>query len=91
MSLSEKLSTIRENCGKILFLFPELKTEHPNVKLFAYWRYFDSFGEITLDPKAITNYHSIDRAFRSLIPEAYKNYKAEEEYREHYVAQKENV
>ena len=84
MSLSEKLSTIKENCGKLLFLYPELKNEHPNVRLFAYWKYFDQFGEITLNPKIITNYHSIDRAFRYLIPSEDKNYEAEQVYREEY-------
>lgn len=91
MSLSEQLQTIRERCGKLLFLYPELRTAHPNVKLFAYWKYFDSFGEITLDPKSITNYHSIDRAFRSLIPEEYKRYDIEKEYRKHYEPKEKNV
>ena len=91
VTLEEQLDTIKERCGKLLFLYPELKQAHPNIRLFAYWKFFDSFGEITLDPSIITNYHSIDRAFRYLIPQEFKNMEAEGVYRKKYVSQKEDV
>jgi len=80
-SLNE-FKTILERCGKLLFLFPEIKTCSANERLFYYWRYYDKFGDLTLEPNHITNYHSIDRAFRRIMPEEYKNYKAERVYRE---------
>lgn len=91
MSLSQELDTIKMKCGKLLFLYPELKTAHPNIRLIKYWKVYDGFGEITLIPQELTNYHSIDRAFRYLIPSENKNYEAERIYRETYVKKDQNV
>ena len=82
MSLSSELATIIQ---KVEWLFQEqpiLKTAHPNEILIAFWKYYDQFGTVALIPKEITNYHSIDRAIRRVLPDIYKNYKREKEYKE---------
>lgn len=81
MTVEIELETIKQKIGKLLFLYPELKFAHPNERLIAYWKYYDQFGEVALVPHLITNYHSIDRAFRMMLPENYKNKEAEKEWR----------
>ena len=76
------LSTILDKCQILLEKFPESKTMTPNERLFFYWKYWNQFGDVTLDPNCIDNYHSIDRAFRRLMPSEYKNYRAEKEYKQ---------
>lgn len=88
MSLEYDFKTIKERIGVLLFKFPELKIAHPNERLIAFWKYYDGFGDKTLVPSEITNYHSIDRGFRALMPEAYKNRKAEKKYREYFGSEK---
>lgn len=84
MSLSQELDSIKQKVRHLLSIYPELRTAHANERLITFWKYYDGFGDRTLYAEAITNYHSIDRAFRYLIPDAYKNYKVEKEYRKHY-------
>ena len=87
--MSHEFNTIKEKIGRLLFLMPELKMAHPNVRLFEYWKHYDGFGETTLYPKEITNYMSIDRAFRVMIPDEYKNRIREKECRDYFARSKE--
>ena len=88
MSLSADLATIRQKVRWLITQQPELKTAHPNDILFAYWRYYDQFGEVALISKDITNYHSIDRAIRDVMPDEYKHHQKAEEYRSLYASRK---
>ena len=87
-SLSADLATIRQKLQYLFHLYPNLKTAHPNTILIAYWKYYDQFGTVTLIPKEITNYHSIDRAIRDVMPDEYKHHQRAEEYRSHYAQEK---
>ena len=87
-SLSADLATIRQKLQWLFQQQPELKMAHPNDILIAYWRYYDQFGTVALIPKEITNYHSVDRAIRDVLPDEYKHHQKAEEYRSHYASQK---
>ncbi len=80
--LAEEMATIIQKVQFLLQQQPGLKTAHPNDILIAYWRMYDQFGDVALIPHNLSNYHSIDRAIRRVMPAIYKNYKREKEYRE---------
>jgi len=84
LTVSEEQATIKSRIGEMFNIHPELIQATPNERLIAFWKMWNGFGDRTLDPKELTNYHSIDRAFRRIIPDGFKNYSKAEEYREHF-------
>lgn len=84
MTLQVEIDTIKSRIRTLATAIDHFWELTPNEQLIIYWKYHDQFGEVTLNPKEITNYHSIDRAIRELTPEHLKKRGREKEYHDHY-------
>ena len=84
MSLTAELDTIKNRILHLAKLNSQFFYLTPNQQLFEYWKFYDQFGDVTLNPNEITNYHSIDRAIRILTPEHLKKRSREKEYHDHF-------
>jgi hypothetical protein len=81
---SQMNDTVKSNLQLLFSDNPKLKDSSYNQILFSYWKRFDRFGDVTLEPDEITNYLSIDRAIRDLRNPTNENLQKEQSYRQYY-------